>query len=87
MQVYIRNWQKRACDATALELAKQNLKRSFRVVGLSKRFHESLRLMIAAFGWKVPSYQNRKVAKVRPLVDPQLAQIIREHNTSGCGTL
>jgi Sulfotransferase family len=68
------------CDGRTLELAKENLRRSFRVVGLAERFHESLLLMVAAFGWKVPLYQNRKVAKVRPAVDAKLAQIIREHN-------
>jgi Sulfotransferase family len=68
------------CDARAFEMAKENLKRSFRVVGLSERFHESLLLMIAAFGWKVPFYQNWKVAKVRPSIDPALAETIRENN-------
>jgi Galactose-3-O-sulfotransferase len=70
-----------SCDGQALEMAKQNLKRSFRVVGLSERFHESLLLMIAAFGWKVPFYRDRKVARVRPRVDPKIAQAIREHNS------
>jgi hypothetical protein len=70
-----------SCNARALEIAKENLKRSFRVVGLSERFHESLLLIIAAFGWKVPFYQDRKVAKVRATVDPKVAQTIREHNS------
>jgi hypothetical protein len=69
-----------SCNTQALEMAKANLKRSFRVVGLSERFHESLLLMIAAFGWKVPFYQNRRVARVRPVIDPKLAQTIRDHN-------
>src|SRR5438105_3979031 len=34
-----------SCDARALEMAKQNLKHSFRVVGLSERFYESLLLI------------------------------------------
>ena len=68
------------CDERVLEMAKANLKSSFRVVGLSERFHESLLLMIAAFGWKVPFYENHKVAKVRPAVDAGVAELIREHN-------
>lgn len=69
-----------AIDERALQMAKENLTRSFRVVGLSERFHESLLLMIAAFGWNVPFYENRKVAKVRPQVDPKLLEMIREQN-------
>jgi galactose-3-O-sulfotransferase len=68
------------CDERILEMAKANLKSSFRVVGLTERFHESLLLMIAAFGWKVPFYQNQKVAKVRPAIDAGLAEFIRKHN-------
>ncbi len=68
------------CDERVLEMAKQNLTRSFRVVGLSERFHDSLLLMIAAFGWKVPFYENRKVAKNRPAVEPGVIDAIGEHN-------
>lgn len=68
------------CDERALDLAKKNLTRSFRVVGLSERFQESLLLMITAFGWKVPFYENRKVSKVRPSLEPGMVDMIRAHN-------
>lgn len=68
------------CDERVLEIAKENLSRSFRVVGLAERFQESLLLMMASFGWKVPFYENRKVAKSRPAMDPNVINAIREHN-------
>lgn len=68
------------CDERALDIAKENLSRSFRVVGLAERFQESLLLMMASFGWEVPFYENRKVAKTRPPIDPAVIDAIREHN-------
>ncbi|MBA3832256.1 MAG: sulfotransferase family 2 domain-containing protein [Chthoniobacterales bacterium] len=68
------------CDEHVLETAKQNLTTSFRVVGLSERFQESLLLIGALFGWDIPYYENRKVAKTRPAVDPAMVEMIREHN-------
>jgi len=68
------------CDESTLETAKQNLRRSFSVIGLSERFEDSLLLMMAEFGWRVPFYGNRKVAKARPKSDPRLAELIRQHN-------
>lgn len=69
-----------ACDESTLEIAKQNLQRSFSVVGLSERFEDSLLLMMAEFGWKVPFYANRKVAKARAKPDERVSEFIREHN-------
>ena len=66
-------------DEQLLETAKKNLITSFKVVGVSERFEESLSLMAQAFGWRIRFYENRKVAKNRPVVDPQLAKTIREH--------
>jgi hypothetical protein len=68
------------CDERTLEIAKENLTRSFRVVGLCERFQESLLLMMTSFGWKVSFYENRKVAKVRPSADPRVVDMIHEHN-------
>lgn len=68
------------CDERVLEVAKENLTRAFRVVGLCERFQESLWLMMASFGWKVPFYENRKVAKVRPAIESNVINTIREHN-------
>jgi len=68
------------CDERLLEIAKENLMRSFRVVGLTERFEESLLLMTTALGWKISFYENRKVSKIRSPVEPRLVELIREHN-------
>src|SRR5262249_51179547 len=69
-----------AGDERLLDLAKENLMKSFSVVGLCERFEESLILVSTTFGWEVPFYENKKVAKRRHMVDPKLADLIREHN-------
>jgi hypothetical protein len=68
------------CDERVLETAKENLTRAFRVVGLCERFQESLCLMMASFGWKVPFYTNRKVTNSRPSFEPHVIDMIRECN-------
>ena len=68
------------CDERVLDLAKENLAHSFRVVGLCERFQESLLLMMTSFGWKVPFYENRKVSKIRPTAEPGVIDMIRDHN-------
>lgn len=67
-------------DERLLDIAKENLTKSFSVVGISERFEESLMLMAKTFDWKVLSYENHKVAKRRPQIDPGTAEMIREHN-------
>ena len=67
-------------DGQVLGVAKENLTRSFSVIGLCERFEESLVLMAITFGWKVPFYENRKVSKTRPMVEPRLVDLIKEHN-------
>jgi len=67
-------------DERLLKIAKENLANSFRVVGISERFEESLVLMSKTFGWEIPFYESKKVAKTRPMVEPKLADLIREHN-------
>lgn len=68
------------CDERTLNIAKENLTRSFSVVGLSERFQESLLLMMTSFGWKVSFYENQKVAKVRPSAEPKVIDMIHEYN-------
>lgn len=63
-----------------LDVAKENLTKSFSVVGITERFEESLMLMACTFDWKVPFYENHKVAKTRPQVEPGAVEMIREHN-------
>jgi hypothetical protein len=69
------------CDRSTLEKAKENLSRSFRVVGISERFQESLLLMAAKFGWHLDHYENRKVARNRSAVEAEATDLIREHNS------
>jgi len=69
-----------SCDERTLEKAKKNLVDSFSVVGICERFEESLVLFSEIFGWEVPFYENRKVAKNRPRVEPSAVDMIKEHN-------
>lgn len=69
------------CDERLLDVAKANLTKSFGVVGFCERFEESLILISSTFGWKLSFYENRRVAKSHPLVEPRLEALIREHNS------
>jgi len=68
------------CDDRILDKAKENLAKSFSVVGISERFEESLMLMAKTFDWEIPFYENRKVSKTRPQIDPNAVEMIRDHN-------
>jgi hypothetical protein len=68
------------CDQRVLDIAKENITKSFSVVGLCERFPESLILIAEAFGWTIPYYENRKVSKVRPALEPSVVNMIQEHN-------
>ena len=68
------------CDERVLDKAKENLEKSFSVVGISERFEESLMLMAETFDWEIPFYENRKVSKTRPQIDPGAVEMIRDHN-------
>jgi hypothetical protein len=67
-------------DERLLDIAKENLTKSFSVVGISERFEESLMLMAKTFDWEIPSYENCKVSKTRPQIDPSAVEMIRDHN-------
>lgn len=67
-------------DERLLALAKENLTKSFSVVGIAERFEESLMLIAKTFDWEVPFYKNCKVAKTRPQIEPGTVDMIREHN-------
>src|SRR5262249_23364966 len=45
-----------------------------------ERFEESLVVLAKTFNWEIPYYENRKVAKTRPNVEPREIEMIREHN-------
>jgi Sulfotransferase family len=68
------------CDQRVLDVAKENITKSFSVVGLCERFEESLVLIAKTFGWEIPYYENRKVSKVRPALEPSVVNMIQEHN-------
>lgn len=68
------------CDEGTLERAIEHAEKSFTVVGLSERFQESLLMIAATYGWKIPYYENRKVSKNRPAIDPAMIELIRQHN-------
>ena len=37
-------------------------------------------LIAETFGWEVPFYENQKVSKSRPMIEPKLCDLIREYN-------
>ena len=67
-------------DERLLGIAKENLVKSFSVVGISERFDESLMLIATTFDWEIPLYKNCKVSKARPQIDPGTVEMIRDHN-------
>jgi hypothetical protein len=67
-------------DERLLEMAKENLWKSFSVVGLSERFEESLMLMATTFDWEIPFYKNCKVSKTRPQIGSATVEMIRDYN-------
>jgi hypothetical protein len=58
----------RVADRTALERAKENLRKHF-LVGLTEEFDASLRLMRQRFGWDVKSYTKKNVTRRKPSVE------------------
>lgn len=68
------------CDDSTFAQAKENLEKSFRVVGISERFQDSLLLIATSFGWNIPYYENRKVTKTRLTFDPGVIELISDLN-------
>jgi len=71
------------CDATTLEVAKENLERYFSLVGLTERFEQSLALAKLAYGWEIRRYTNFRVNPGRPSKDKlsdAIKSLIAEHN-------
>ncbi|MEL7357709.1 MAG: sulfotransferase family 2 domain-containing protein [Cyanobacteria bacterium J06560_6] len=67
-----------------LEDAKNNLRNSYEVVGLTERFDESLLLFQKRFGWKNVHYVKANVNKSRPRVQDISAdtlKLIEEYNS------
>ena len=70
----------RPSDERLLEIAKDNLTKAFGAIGICERFEESLILISETFGWELSFYENQRVAKSHPFVEPQLEDLIREYN-------
>lgn len=71
------------CTAEMLRQAKHNLETHFSVVGLTRRFDESLMLMKHAFSWGNIFYLRRNVSYDRPPlkeVAPDVIRLIEGHN-------
>ena len=67
-------------DKRLLDMAKENLLKSFSVVGICERFEESLMLIATTFDWKIPFYKNCKVSKTRSQIAPTTVEMICDHN-------
>ena len=71
------------CDEATLALAKRNLAERFAVVGLTKRFDETLLLLQEAFGWSDIHYRRQNVTLGRPRrkeLPPETLDVISAHN-------
>jgi hypothetical protein len=55
-----------ACTPDLLEMAKQNLKNYFSVIGIANQFNETLILLKLVFGWKNLFYTRANVNERRP---------------------
>lgn len=66
----------------SVEKAKENL-RTFRVIGLTEKFDESLFLMKKVLGWSNIEYNKLNITKKRPLkseLSQKVISLIEEHN-------
>jgi hypothetical protein len=66
-----------------LEVAKQNLKSQFAVVGIVEDFNKTLMLLKKEFGWKMPFYVKENTTKNRLLkerVSKETLAVIKKHN-------
>lgn len=71
------------CTHETLELAKENLRERFRVVGLTERFDETLLLLKKEFGWGNIFYVRQNVTHGRPepsKLPPDALSTIRNDN-------
>jgi len=65
------------------ELAKQVLSEKFAIVGTAERFDESLLVMRAVLGWKIPFYISLNVTQNKPKqsqIDPETLALIKKCN-------
>lgn len=70
-------------DEDVIELAKQTLREKFAIVGTAERFDESLLVMRAILGWKIPFYISLNVTKNKPKrsqIDSDTLALIEKYN-------
>lgn len=73
----------RSLQARDLEVAVENLKTQFILVGLQERFDESVILLKRKLGWKLPLYVKANVSKARSRANPlneSDRRLIEQHN-------
>lgn len=71
------------CTPDDLETAKENLRQSFTVVGLTEQFDETLLLLQRAFGWQNLYYARMNVTRKKPShqdLPPDVIQAIAQAN-------
>lgn len=61
----------------ALEVAKKNLEKYFKVVGIKEKFDETLLILRKVFGWKNIYYLKTNVGRHRPLINDVPENILR----------
>jgi len=75
----------RPLSSNALEVAKENLRQHFTLVGIVERFDESLILLKRSLGWKIKDclYVKRNIASNHPridMIDVETIKLIEAHN-------
>jgi hypothetical protein len=66
-----------------LEMAKNNLKNYFSVVGITERFDESLKVFQKKLGWKINGYSKENVTSNKPAlaeIPAEIIEIIKSKN-------
>ncbi len=66
-----------------LEVAKQNLKSHFAVVGIAEEFNKTLIILKKGFGWKMPFYVKENTTKNRLMkerIPKETLDVIKKHN-------
>lgn len=76
--------QRRPVTPAALQRAKENLRRHFRIVGLQEEFDASLLLSRRAFDWRLPFYLKENVTKKKPTdasLDVETRRLVEDANS------
>lgn len=69
-----------ACNQESLEIAKKNIQKYFKFIGISERFDESLLLLREILGWKIPLYDKSNISQKPNDIDQDTLRLIGELN-------